>query len=80
MDTDQGRLDNTGPRGSTHTRPCNGNIYLTCVPFIFGKTLQAQTILSDLSKTGISTFPVITAPLPHSGEGNNGGRNPIKAT
>lgn len=68
------------PRKFTHRGFCNSSIYLVHVPFIFGKKLQTQTILSDLKKTVISTFPIIIAPFYHSGDSNNGGCNPIKST
>lgn len=67
------QVNNMSPRKFTHKRFCNSNIYLVRVPFIFGKKLQTQTILSDLRKTVISTFPVIMAPFCRSGESNNGG-------
>lgn len=38
-------------------RLCPSAICLRYVPFIYGEKLQTQTILSDLQKTVISTFP-----------------------
>lgn len=38
-------------------RLCPGAICLRYIPFISGKKFQTQTILSDLQKTVISTFP-----------------------
>lgn len=70
------QVDNVGPRKFTHKRSCNSNIYLVRLPFIFGKKLQPQTILSGLRKTVISTFPVITAPFCRRGDSNDGGCNP----
>lgn len=64
------------PHARTHKRSHDTHIYLGHVPFILGEKLQPQTILSDLKKTVISTFPVIIAPFYHSGAGNNGAVNP----
>lgn len=51
------QVNNPGLREFTHKGLHESNIYLVHVPFIFGKKLQPQTILSDLKKTVISTFP-----------------------
>lgn len=69
-------VNNSGPCKFTHKRFCNGNIYLVHIPFIFSKKLQTQTILSDLKKTVISTFPRHYCSFYHSGDNNNGGCNP----
>lgn len=42
---------------SCEGRLCPGAICLPYIPFISGEKLQTQTILSDLQKTVISTFP-----------------------